>query len=105
MSNTKYMDHKPKRKYQQLKVKSIDEVLKCIYARMVQVGHTPEEFILDFMNFFPPTGILASRVIVSPSHLKRIVAALQDNLKKYEQQFGAIKASEGPVARVGFRTE
>ena len=90
---------------QQLQVKVTDEVLKGVYANMVQVGHTPEEFILDFMNLFPPAGILASRVIVSPSHLKRIVAALEDNLKKYEQQFGTIKPSEGPAHKVGFRTE
>jgi hypothetical protein len=28
---------------------------------------------------------------VSPSHVKRILAALQDNIAKYEQQFGSIQ--------------
>jgi len=75
----------------QLQIKMTDEVLPGVYANMVQVGHTPEEFILDFMNLFPPTGIVTSRVIVSPGHMKRIAAALQDNIKKYEEQFGTIK--------------
>mgnify|MGYP003394690305 CR=1 FL=1 len=89
----------------QLQVKISDEVLKGVYANMVQVGHTPEEFILDFMNLFPPTGIVSARVIISPSHAKRIAAALTDNIKKYEAQFGVIKASEGPEHKIGFRTE
>ena len=44
-----------------MQVKATDEVLKGVYANMVQVGHTPEEFILDFMNMFPPTGIITSQ--------------------------------------------
>ena len=80
----------------QMQVKVTDEVLKGVYANMVQVGHTPEEFVLDFMNIFPPAGIITSRVIISPGHMKRIVAALADNLKRYEEQFGAIKA--GPAS-------
>src|SRR5574340_372427 len=90
---------------QQIQIKANDEALKGVYANMVQIGHTAEEFILDFMNIFPPAGILSSRVIISPSHMKRIAAALQDNLSKYEQQFGKIKESENPQHRVGFRTE
>ncbi|MCL5667015.1 MAG: DUF3467 domain-containing protein [Patescibacteria group bacterium] len=90
---------------QQIQVKTSDDVLKGVYANMMQIGHTPEEFILDFMSLFPPAGILSSRVIVSPSHMKRIVAALQDNLQKYEQQFGKIKESQAPQHKVGFRTE
>jgi hypothetical protein len=97
----------------QLQVKVTDEVLKGVYANMVQVGHTPEEFILDFMNLFPPTGIITSRVVISPGHMKRIVAALADNLKRYEQQFGSIKTgapSSDPTItsssdhRIGFDT-
>jgi len=90
----------------QMQVKVTDEILKGVYANMVQVGHTPEEFILDFMNLFPPTGVLTSRVILSPGHTKRIAAALTDNIKKYEQQFGEIKESKGPEGKeIGFRTE
>ncbi len=90
----------------QMQVKVTDEILKGVYANMVQVGHTPEEFILDFMNLFPPTGVVTSRVILSPGHAKRIAAALLDNIKKYEKQFGEIKESKGPEgSEIGFRTE
>ncbi len=71
-----------------------DAVLSGVYANMLQVGHTPEEFVMDFMNIFPPTGTVTARIIISPSHMKRIVAALQENIKKYEEQFGLIKTAD-----------
>jgi hypothetical protein len=105
MAQEQSKDQNQAQQGQQLQVKVTDEVLKGVYSNMVQVGHTAEEFILDFMDLFPPTGIVAARVIVSPGHAKRIAAALADNIKKYEEQFGSIKPSEGPSHQVGFRTE
>jgi len=82
----------------QIQVKIPDDVLKGVYANMVQIGHGPEEFVLDFMNIFPPSGIVSARVILSPGHMKRVVAAMQENLKNYEEQFGTIKSITGQVA-------
>lgn len=79
---------------QQIPLKIEDQVLKGVYANMMQVAHTAEEFVLDFMNVFPPSGIVSARVMVSPAHMKRIVAALQENVKRYEQQFGEIKTNQ-----------
>ena len=72
---------------------------------MAQITHTPEEFVVDFMNIFPPNGVVASRVIISPKHMKRILAALQQNIKNYENKFGVIQASSGPEHNIGFRTD
>lgn len=70
---------------------------------MMQVMHTAEEFVLDFLSVYPPAGSLNARVIVSPSHMKRIVAALADNMTKYEKQFGEVKPSEAPTTNpIGF---
>ena len=82
------MDQQNNQPQNQVQVKVTDEILKGVYANMVQVGHSAEEFILDFMNIFPPSGMVTARVIISPSHAKRVMLALQDNIKKYEQQFG-----------------
>lgn len=84
----------PEAQNQQIQVKVSDEVLKGAYSNMVQISHTPEEFVLDFMNVFPPAGIINSRVVVSPAHIKRIAAALLENIKNYEGQFGAIKETQ-----------
>ena len=89
----------------QMPIKATDEVLKGVYSNMAQISHTPEEFVVDFLSVYPPAGNLVSRVIVNPGHMKRIVAALTDNLTKYEKQFGPIKMTAGPeasTAPIGF---
>ncbi len=72
---------------------------------MVQIAHTPEEFVLDFLSIFPPQGSLVSRVILSPSHTKRMSQALQENIAKYEKEFGVISLAVVPDSKIGFRTE
>lgn len=92
----------------QLQIKISDEVLKGVYANAMQVGHSKEEFVLDFMNLSPAqgVGIIGARVIMSPGHLKRVIAALQDNLGKYEASFGKIEEAESPSeSGIGFRAE
>lgn len=88
---------------QQIQIKALDEILKGVYANNMQVGHTKEEFIFDFINLFPPQGILTSRVIMSPGHAKRVLRALDENIKKYEQKFGKIAEAEGPKEDFGFK--
>ena len=44
-----------------------------------------------------PKAVVRARVINSPKHMKRFLLALQDNVSKYEAQFGKIDVS-GPVA-------
>ncbi len=86
-----------------INIKINDEVLKGVYSNTMQVLHTKEEFVMDFMDVFPPNGIVAARVITSPGHMKRIARALQENLAKYEAKFGAIEESKAPP--VQFREE
>lgn len=75
------------------------------YANFLQVGHNKEEFLLVFGNIVPPAGRVVSKIITSPGHLKKIINALQENLKKYEAQFGPVTAAEGPKDEIGFRTD
>lgn len=69
----------------------------------MQILHTKEEFVLDFLNIFPPTGTLNSRIILSPGHFKRMISAMNENLKKYEDQYGKIAESEAPNQNIGFQ--
>jgi hypothetical protein len=68
-----------------------------VYSNVMQVAHTKEEFVLDFMMVMPPVGSITSRVIISPGHVKRMLAALADNIKKYEDKYGKITAAEEPI--------
>ncbi|MFA5070002.1 MAG: DUF3467 domain-containing protein [Patescibacteria group bacterium] len=91
---------------QQVNIKASDEVIKGVYANNMMVAHSKEEFVMDFIHLFPPQGLLVSRVITSPGHMKRILAALADNLKKYEEKFGKIETAEAPKQEgIGFATK
>jgi hypothetical protein len=81
---------------QGLNVKIDDEELKGRYSNLLRITHTREEFILDFINLVPPQGIVTSRIVTSPGHLKRIIRALSANLERYEQLFGAIQEAPDP---------
>jgi hypothetical protein len=86
---------------QQINIKATDEKLKGEYSNVMQILHTKEEFVLDFLNVFPPTGTLNSRIILSPGHFKRMVKAMQENLQKYEASFGKLEQSAEP-GKIGF---
>lgn len=86
----------------QIQIKATDEKLKGEYSNVMQIIHTKEEFVMDFLNVFPPTGTLNSRIIVSPGHFKRMVKAVQENLDKYESSFGKVEESEAPQS-IGFQ--
>jgi hypothetical protein len=79
----------------QVQINASDEVARGRYSNNMLVTHTREEFILDFLLTAPNGTQLVSRVMVSPGHMKRVIAALVDNLQKYEANFGEIVALEG----------
>lgn len=89
----------------QIQIKATDEKLRGEYSNMMQIMRTKEEFVLDFLNIFPPTGTLNARIILSPGHLKRMQKAIEENLKKYEEQFGKIAESETPKNSIGFQAQ
>ncbi|MDZ7612159.1 MAG: DUF3467 domain-containing protein [Candidatus Moranbacteria bacterium] len=88
---------------QKVNIKATDEKLKGEYSNMMQIMHNKEEFVMDFLNVFPPTGTLNSRVIVSPGHYKRMIRAMQENLKKYEDNYGKIEEADAPESPIGFQ--
>jgi len=71
---------------------------------MAQIAHSKEEFVVDFLNLMPPSGIVNARVYLSPAHTKRLAAALLDNVKKYEEQFGKIEEGSQQAPEIGFKT-
>ncbi|MCL5878572.1 MAG: DUF3467 domain-containing protein [Deltaproteobacteria bacterium] len=76
-----------------------------VYINLALINHTETEFILDFVYVQPqsPQGKVRSRVLTSPIHMKRLLSALSENMKKYEERFGEIKlAQDQPVQKIGF---
>jgi hypothetical protein len=79
-----------------IEIKIDDEELKGRYSNLLRITHTREEFILDFIQVVPPQGVVTSRVVTSPGHLKRIVRALTANLSRYEESFGTVVEADEP---------
>ena len=77
-------------------IKIEDAELRGRYTNLLRITHTREEFILDFINLAPPQGIVTARLVTSPGHLKRIIRALEANLRRYEESFGGIEEAADP---------
>ena len=75
-----------------LKLNNNPEVAAGTYSNLVVVSHNPSEIVLDFAQMLPGIegATVRQRIIMNPIHAKRLLAALNDNLKKLEQQFGPI---------------
>jgi len=79
---------------QQMQVNTTDELSRGRYSNSMLVGHGPEEFTIDWLLQSHSGTHLVSRIIVTPGHMKRIMKALEENLFKYEQNFGEIRMAE-----------
>ncbi|GAC1342782.1 MAG: hypothetical protein NVSMB23_15840 [Myxococcales bacterium] len=81
----------------QIQIQIDEATANGVYANMAMVNHSETEFSLDFIYVQPQMAkaVVRARVISSPKHVKRLLLALQDNVAKFEAQFGKIDAS-GP---------
>lgn len=81
-----------------LAINMTPEIATGTYANMAVIAHGPNEFIFDFVTMLPnmPQAQVVSRIIHTPENAKKLLMALQDNIAKYEKQFGAINLG-GPM--------
>ncbi|MDD4610032.1 MAG: DUF3467 domain-containing protein [Bacteroidaceae bacterium] len=80
----------------QLQIEVKDEVAQGVYANLAVLTHSSSEFVMDFVSVMPgvPKATVKSRVVMAPEHVKRLVNALQENIRKYEATFGPIHLPE-----------
>lgn len=80
----------------QINIELSDEVAEGTYANLAIIQHSRSEFVVDFIKMLPgiPKAKVKSRIILTPQHAKRLLKALQENIKKFEQLHGGIKESD-----------
>ena len=63
------------------------------YANLAMIAHSNSEFVIDFIRMMPglPKAKVKARIVVTPEHARRLLAALAENVERYEQSFGQIK--------------
>ena len=75
-----------------IQIELTDETAQGTYSNLAIIAHSSSEFVIDFVRVVPnmPKAKVQSRIIITPEHAKRLLAALTDNVNKYESQFGTI---------------
>ncbi|PJA28441.1 MAG: DUF3467 domain-containing protein [candidate division Zixibacteria bacterium CG_4_9_14_3_um_filter_46_8] len=88
------MEQKP----MQINIELGEKESEGIYSNLALIVFSPSEIILDFARIMPgrDKGKLFARIVMTPQNAKTFMLALQDNIRKFESQFGEIKVVGKP---------
>ena len=77
----------------QINIEIAPEMAGGTYSNLAVITHSHSEFIVDFVQMMPgiPKPKVASRIVMTPEHAKRLLMALHDNIAKFESENGEIK--------------
>lgn len=78
---------------QQINIELGEKEAEGIYSNFALISHSAAEFVIDFTRMLPgvPKTKVYARIVMTPMHAKSLLKALEDNVNKYEKQFGEIK--------------
>jgi hypothetical protein len=87
----------------EIQVELTEEIAQGTYANLAIIAHSSSEFILDFIRVVPgmPKAKVKSRVILTPDNAKRLLYALEDNIRKFEEQKGKPDKYDGIIPPLG----
>lgn len=90
----------------QISIELPEDVAEGTYANLAVISHSHAEFILDFIRLVPnvPKAKVKSRIILTPQHAKKLMRALIDNVKKFENQNGPINDVDPHTPPMNFNT-
>jgi hypothetical protein len=79
-------------KENQLQLDLSPEIARGVYSNFAIISHSHAEFVMDLSATLPglDKAQVVSRVILAPEHAKRLLLALQDNVMRYEKEYGQI---------------
>lgn len=77
----------------QINIELSEEIAEGEYANLAMIAHSSSEFVIDFIRLMPgiPKAKVKARIVITPEHAKRLLAALADNIQRFESSFGPIK--------------
>lgn len=94
------MDKEEKSAKQEISISLDPETEKGLYCNLAVIAHSNTEFVFDFVFHAQGKGQVVSRIITNPQHAKAIANALNENIKKYEAQFGEMSSPAPDVAPI-----
>ena len=85
-----------------------DKEWEGVYSNFVIITHSTSEFVLDFARMLPGAqkAKVFSRIIMTPQHAKALLATLEQNVKRFESEYGEIKLTPNDLSRgpIGFQS-
>jgi len=93
-----------KEKSKKINIEIDEKTSEGIYSNLAIINHSSSEFVLDFISIMPGSAKnkVKSRIIITPQHAKKLRKALNDNIDRFEQNFGSIKDYENPKFQLNF---
>ena len=88
----------------QINIELDEKIAEGIYSNLAIINHSVSEFVVDFVSIMPgtPKSNVKSRIILTPQHAKRLLKALGENVKRFENSHGEIKDYEQPPIPLNF---
>ena len=93
-----------KQKTRKINIEIDEKTSEGIYSNLAIINHSSSEFVMDFILIMPGSAKnkVKSRIIITPQHAKKLRKALNDNIERFEQNFGSIKDYENPKFQLNF---
>ena len=93
-----------KEKSRKINIEIDEKTSEGIYSNLAIINHSASEFVMDFISIMPGSAKnkVKSRIIITPQHAKKLRKALNDNIDRFEQNFGSIKDHENPKFQLNF---
>lgn len=87
-----------KKNQNQLNIELPEEIAEGTYSNLAIISHSQSEFVVDFVRMVPnvPKAKVKARIILTPQHAKRLLKALNENVKKFESLHGVIDEPDHP---------
>ncbi|WP_165024736.1 DUF3467 domain-containing protein [Dysgonomonas sp. ZJ279] len=76
----------------QIQIELPEDIAQGTYSNLSIISHSSSEFVIDFIRVVPglPKAKVQSRIILTPDQAKRLLHALNENIKRYEKQNGHV---------------
>ena len=88
----------------QINLELDEDIAEGTYSNLAIINHSPTEFVVDFVSIMPgrPKAKVKSRIVLTPQHAKRLMNALSENIRRFENAHGQIKEFEQPPIPMNF---
>ena len=98
------MNQEDNKNQNQLNIELDEKTAEGIYSNLAIINHSVSEFVIDFVSVMPgtPKAKVKSRIVLTPQHAKKLMQAITENVKRFEEAHGEIKVYDQPVIPLNF---